>query len=171
MKGTAPVLVPEVLNVKNPLGGVSYNKIKGEIDAALAFHLSIFPQARRPTQRQPPNSKTVWAKIVRTRRRLTPCANRVFGLSSVLPVQLRFRSPAARMPHVVISYLPSVARKYTLAVLGAVPRCDSGRAQRGYSSSAERRLPKPRRWVRFPLSAPRVHEQRPAWIAKPPECV
>ena len=81
-----------------------------------------------------------------------------FGLSSVLPVQLRFRSPAARMPHVVISYLPSVARKYTLAVLGAVPRCNSGRAQRGYSSSAERRLPKPRRWVRFPLSAPRPRE-------------
>lgn len=62
------------------------------------------------------------------------------------------------MPHVVFSYLPSVARKYTLAVLGAVPRCDSGRAQRGYSSSAERRLPKPRRWVRFPLSAPRPRE-------------
>ena len=47
MKGTVPALVPEVLNVKNPLGGVSYNKIKGEIDAALAFHLSIFPHARR----------------------------------------------------------------------------------------------------------------------------
>lgn len=30
---------PQALNVKNPLGGVSYNKIKGEIDAALAFHL------------------------------------------------------------------------------------------------------------------------------------
>ena len=47
MKGTAPVLVPEVLNVKNPLGGVSYNKIKGELDAALAFHLFIFPHTRR----------------------------------------------------------------------------------------------------------------------------
>lgn len=32
------------------------------------------------------------------------------------------------MPHVVFSYLPSVARKYTLAVLGAVPRCNPGRA-------------------------------------------
>lgn len=89
------------------------------------------------------------------RRGLISRVNRFFH-SVCSPVQLRFRSPAARMPHVVISYLPSVARKYTLAVLGAVPRCDSGRAQRGYSSSAERRLPKPRRWVRFPLSAPRA---------------
>ena len=47
MKGAVPVLVPEVLNVKNPLGGVSYNKIKGEIDAALAFHLFVLPQAGR----------------------------------------------------------------------------------------------------------------------------
>ena len=47
MKGTAPDLATESLNVKNPLGGVSYNKIKGEIDAALTFHLSIFPHARR----------------------------------------------------------------------------------------------------------------------------
>lgn len=47
MKGTAPVLGPEVLNVKNPLVRVWYNKIKGELDAALAFHLSIFPHARR----------------------------------------------------------------------------------------------------------------------------
>ena len=87
----------------------------------------------RPTQRQPPNSKTVWAKIVRTRRRLTSCANRVFGLSSVLPVQLRFRSPAARMPHVVISYLPSVARKYTLISVNwnALVRVEQGYGYEG----------------------------------------
>ncbi len=121
MKGTVPALVPEVLNVKNPLGGVSYNKIKGEIDAALAFHLSIFPHARRL-----PAYPTAAAKLQNSMGE--NYANRVFGLSSVLPVQLRFRSPAARMPHVVFSYLPSVARKYTLAVLGAVPRCNPGRA-------------------------------------------
>lgn len=172
MKGTVPALVPEVLNVKNPLGGVSYNKIKGEIDAALAFHLSIFPHARRlpayPTAAA--KLQTAWAKIVRTRRRLTPCANRVFGLSSVLPVQLRFRSPAARMPHVVISYLPSVARKYTLAVLGAVPRCNPGRAyadivhrQNGGFPSREGGFDS-----HYPLQG---RTKRPTWIAKPPECV
>ena len=55
-------------------------------------------------------------------------------------------------------FLAQRQEQYTLAVLGAVPRCKSSRAQRGYSSSAERRLPKPRMWVRFPLSAPRPRE-------------
>ena len=110
-----------ILNVKNPLGVVSYNKIKGEIDAALASHLSIFPHARRL-----PAYSTAAAKLQNSMGE--NCANRFFGLSFVPPVQIRFRSPAARMPHVVFSYLPSVARKYTLAVLGAVPRCDPGRA-------------------------------------------
>ena len=117
-------------NVKNPLGGVSYNKIKGEIDAALAFHLSIFPHARRL-----PAYPAAAAKLQNSmgeNRADTAQTHTLreqgFWMSSVLPVQLRFRSPAARMPHVVFSYLPSVARKYTLAVLGAVPRCNPGRA-------------------------------------------
>lgn len=59
---------PGILNVKNPLGGVSYNKIKGEIDAALAFHLlprtaaAGLPNGSRPTPNSMGENRAVTAQ-------------------------------------------------------------------------------------------------------------
>ena len=90
-----------ILNVKNPLGGVSYNKIKGELDAALAFHLSILPHARRLPAYQTTAAKlqTAWAKIVQHERGLISRVSRLFhfGLSpGSTPVSLTSGADAAR---------------------------------------------------------------------------
>ena len=149
---------------KTPLPVYCMMNVEGELDAALAFHLSILPHARRLPLSKPAAAKlqTAWAKIVRTRTRPNLPREQVFPFRPVFRFNSGFAHQRRAAPHVVISYLPSVARKNTLAVLGAVPRRNSGRA---YADIVHRQN------SGFPSREGGFDSHYPLQGQRPPECV